>query len=139
MKKKTILIIGLLLTLFLTFFVSLYYQLENKNLSYKNSVKKQQEKMNYEKTLKEDLVNPILILTKDKITVYKGDDINYMSFVKTATDNLEGDLKSKVKYNKINTQKIGEYNIEYEVKDKASNLTKAKLKVIVKEKPNFKY
>jgi len=139
MKRKTILIISLLLTLFLTFFISLYYQLEKKNYNLKFLNEEQREKENYQKTLKEDLVPPILILTKDKITVYKGDEINYMSFVKTATDNLEGDLKSDVKYKKINTDKIGEYFVEYEVKDIASNVTKAKLKVIVKEKPNFKY
>lgn len=97
------------------------------------------EKEKEEKMLLDDQVAPILILTQDKLNVYQGDEINYKSFIKEASDNLEGDLTKNVKYEEIDTTKIGEYFIEYEVIDKASNITKAKLQIIVKEKPNFKY
>lgn len=99
----------------------------------------QKEKEQYEAMLKADEVAPILILTQDKITLYQGDELNYKSFVKEASDNLEGDLTDKVIYEELDINKVGEYVVEYEVRDTASNVTKAELQVIIKEKPNFKY
>lgn len=99
----------------------------------------QEEKEKYEAMLKADEVAPILILTQDKITIYQGDEINYKSFIKEASDNLEGDLTSKIKYEKIDTKKAGEYYIDYEISDTASNVTKARMQVVIKQKPNFKY
>lgn len=99
----------------------------------------QAEKEKYEEMLKSDEIAPILILTQDKISMYKGDELNYLAFVREASDNLEGDLTSKVKHEELDTNKIGEFYINYEVSDTASNVTKARLLVIIKEKPNFKY
>ena len=87
----------------------------------------------------QDEIAPILILNQDKIIVYQGDEINYISFIKEASDNLEGDLTSKVICPTLTSGEVGEYYVDYEVSDSASNVTKARLKVIVKEKPNFKY
>ena len=98
----------------------------------------QQEKLQREDTLKRDIISPILILKQDKLIMYQGDDINYQSFVKEATDNLEGDLTSKVKYTEIDTNKVGEFYIDYEVSDSASNTIKARMLVIIREKPNLK-
>lgn len=98
----------------------------------------QQEKLQREDTLKRDIISPVLILKQDKLIMYQGDDINYQSFVKEATDNLEGDLTSKVKYTEIDTNKVGEFYIDYEVSDSASNTIKARMLVIIREKPNFK-
>ena len=67
------------------------------------------------------------------------DEINYKSFIKEASDNLEGDLIERVKYNELDVSKIGEFVVNYEVSDKALNTTKIELQVIIKEKPNFKY
>lgn len=89
--------------------------------------------------LMQDEIAPILILNQDKIMVYQGDEINYISFIKEASDNLEGDLTSKVICPTLTSSEVGEYYVDYEVSDSASNVTKARLKVIVKEKPNFKY
>lgn len=97
------------------------------------------ERIKYEEMLKSDEIAPVLILTQDKITMYQGDELNYKSFIKEASDNLEGNLTEKVKYQEIDVNKVGEYTIEYEISDTASNTTKAELQVIVKEKPNFKY
>ncbi|MBP3920135.1 MAG: DUF5011 domain-containing protein [Bacilli bacterium] len=97
------------------------------------------ERIKYEEMLKSDEIAPVLILTQDKITMYQGDELNYKSFIKEASDNLEGDLTEKVKYQEIDVNKVGEYTIEYEISDTASNTTKAELQVIIKEKPNFKY
>ena len=97
------------------------------------------EQAKYEEMLKADEIAPILILTQDKVTMYQGDELNYKSFVKEASDNLEGDLTEKVRYNELDINQTGEFVVEYEVSDTATNTTKAELQVIIKEKPNFKY
>lgn len=97
------------------------------------------EKQKYEEMLKADEIAPILMLTQDKVIMYQGDELNYKSFIKEASDNLEGDLTEKVKYNELDINEIGEFVIEYEISDTALNTTKAELQVIIKEKPNFKY
>lgn len=52
-------------------------------------------------------------------------------------DNCDLDIKDKVKINNnVNTNKIGEYEIIYTVKDKANNLEKVTRKVKVSEKNN---
>ena len=51
---------------------------------------------------------------------------------------MEGDLTDRVKYTKIDTSKTGEFYVDYEVSDSASNVIKARLLVIIREKPNFK-
>lgn len=97
------------------------------------------EKQKYEEMLKADEIAPILMITQDKVIMYQGDELNYKSFIKEASDNLEGDLTEKVKYNELDINEIGEFVIEYEISDTALNTTKAELQVIIKEKPNFKY
>ena len=114
----------------------------NKNVIQRNLEMMEQEeieKEKYEEMLKSDEVSPILILTQDKLVVYQGDEIDYKSFIKEASDNLEGNLIERVKYNELNINEIGEFVVSYEVSDRALNTTKAELQVIIKEKPNFKY
>ena len=93
---------------------------------------------NIKEMLKQDLISPVLILKQDKLIMYQGDELNYKSFIKEATDNLEGSLTDRVKYTKIDTSKTGEFYVDYEVSDSASNVIKARLLVIIREKPNFK-
>ncbi|MBQ6324305.1 MAG: hypothetical protein IJI22_05695 [Bacilli bacterium] len=97
------------------------------------------EKEKYEEMLKADEIAPILILSQDKVIMYQGDELNYKSFIKEASDNLEGDLTDKVKYNELDINQVGEFVVDYEISDTALNITKAELQVIIKEKPNFKY
>lgn len=97
------------------------------------------EKEKYEEMLKADEIAPILILSQDKVIMYQGDELNYKSFIKEASDNLEGDLTDKVKYNELDINQVGEFVVDYEISDTALNTTKAELQVIIKEKPNFKY
>ena len=138
MKKKTMLVI-FILCLLMCNFLSIYFMYRKNQREIEQNKKEIKQEETYQETLKHDNVPPVLILKKDKITVYQDEEINYLSFIKSATDNLEGDLITKVKYDKVNTKKTGEYTIEYVVEDSAFNITKAKLKVIVKNKPNYKY
>ena len=137
--KKGKMIFLMILTIIICITIPIFL---NKNvIQRKLEIAKQEEieKEKYEEMLKSDEVAPILILTQDKLVMYQGDEINYKSFIKEASDNLEGNLIERVKYNELDVNKIGEFVVSYEVSDKALNTTKIDLQVIIKEKPNFKY
>lgn len=135
-KKKTIIIA--IIVIILCSLVPLILNYNVANRIEKNKSEEQQEQAKQRQILEQDEVAPILILTQDKITIYQGDEINYELFIKEASDNLEGDITSKVTYEKVDTNKVGEYYIDYEVSDTANNVTKARFQIIVKEKVNFK-
>ena len=135
-KKKTIIIA--IIVIILCSFVRLILNYNVANRIEKNKSEEQQEQAKQRQILEQDEVAPILILTQDKITIYQGDEINYELFIKEASDNLEGDITSKVTYEKVDTNKVGEYYIDYEVSDTANNVTKARFQIIVKEKVNFR-
>ena len=137
--KKGKMIFLIILTIIICITIPIF--LNKSVIQRKLEIAKQEEleKEKYEEMLKSDEVAPILILTQDKLVVYQGDEIDYKSFIKEASDNLEGNLIERVKYNELNINEIGEFVVSYEVSDRALNTTKAELQVIIKEKPNFKY
>ena len=137
--KKVKMIFLMILTIIICITIPIF--LNKSVIQRKLEIAKQEEieKEKYEEMLKSDEVAPILILTQDKLVMYQGDEINYKSFIKEASDNLEGNLIERVKYNELDVNKIGEFVVSYEVSDKALNTTKIDLQVIIKEKPNFKY
>ncbi len=137
--KKGKMIFLMILTIIICITIPIF--LNKSVIQRKLEIAKQEEleKEKYEEMLKSDEVAPILILTQDKLVMYQEDAINYKSFIKEASDNLEGNLIERVKYNELDVNKIGEFVVSYEVSDKALNTTKIDLQVIIKEKPNFKY
>lgn len=135
-KKKTIIIAIVVIVLCSLVPLILNYNVANRIEKHKSEEQQEQERQ--QEILEQDEVAPILILTQDKITIYQGDEIDYESFIKEASDNLEGDITSRITYEKVDTNKVGEYYINYEVSDTANNVTKARFQVIVKEKLNFK-
>ena len=137
--KKGKMIFLMILTIIICITIPIF--LNKSVIQRKLEIAKQEEieKEKYEEMLKSDEVAPILILTQDKLVMYQGDEINYKSFIKEASDNLEGNLIERVKYNELDVNKIGEFVVSYEVSDKALNTTKIDIQVIIKEKPNFKY
>lgn len=137
--KKGKMIFLMILTIIICITIPIF--LNKSVIQRKLEIAKQEEieKEKYEEMLKSDEVAPILILTQDKLVMYQGDEINYKSFIKEVSDNLEGNLIERVKYNELDVNKIGEFVVSYEVSDKALNTTKIDLQVIIKEKPNFKY
>lgn len=137
MKKKKLWIL-LIVVLFVCSLTSVLFNYKNIKRNIEIAKEEQVEKERKEEILKQDLISPILILKQDKLIMYQGDELNYKSFIKEATDNLEGDLTDRVKYTKIDTSKTGEFYVDYEVSDSASNVIKARLLVIIREKPNFK-
>ena len=137
MKKKKLWIL-LIVVLFVCSITSVLFNYKNIKRNIERAKEEQVEKERKEEMLKQDLISPVLILQQDKLIMYQGDELNYKSFIKEATDNLEGDLTDRVKYTKIDTSKTGEFYVDYEVSDSASNVIKARLLVIIREKPNFK-
>ena len=136
-KKKSIVL--LVVVIIICSGISLYFNHQRIKKNQEIAAQEEAERLKEEAVFIEDSVSPILILSQDKIVSYKGDEINYLSFVESATDNLEGDLIDKVQYNEIDINKIGEYDVTYKVQDRASNITEATLHVVIREKPNFKY
>lgn len=136
-KKKSIIL--LVVVIIICSGISLYFNHQRIKKNREITAQEEAERIKKEAVYLEDSVPPVLILSQDKIVAYKGDELNYLSFVESVTDNLEGDLIKKIKYNEIDVNKIGEYDVTYKVQDKASNVTEATLHVIIREKPNFKY
>ena len=137
MKKKKLWIL-LIVVLFVCSLTSVLFNYKNIKRNIEIAKEEQVEKERKEEMLKQDLISPVLILKQDKLIMYQGDELNYKSFIKEATDNLEGDLTDRVKYTKIDTSKTGEFYVDYEVSDSASNVINARLLVIIREKPNFR-
>ena len=134
-KKLLILLVGVFISCTLVSFFFKNQKSQREEIKVKEQVKEEQHQ---QEVLKSDIIVPSLILTQDKLIMYQGDQINYASFVEEASDNLEGDLKDKVTYKEIDTSKLGEQFVEYEVSDTAGNIAKAILQVIIRENPSFK-
>lgn len=134
-KKLIILLVAVFISCSL---VSVFFRnqkSQREDIKVKEQISNEQHQ---QEVLKSDIIVPNLILTQDKLIMYQGDQINYASFVEEASDNLEGDLKDKVTYKEIDTSKLGEQFVEYEVSDTAGNIAKAILQVIIRENPSFK-
>lgn len=80
-----------------------------------------------------DLTLPIITLTGSDVSIFVGESFRDPGYV--ASDNYDGDLTSKVVINhNIDTSKMGEYEVNYEVSDTNGNKISANRKVFVKEK-----
>lgn len=81
-----------------------------------------------------DDVTPVIVLKESAVTVDNGAKLNLKDYIDSATDNVDGDLKEKVKYNSIDTNTVGNYTVNYEVDDSAGNHGTCSMYVSVKEK-----
>lgn len=84
-----------------------------------------------------DTLAPILELTNDYIEIFVGDEIDYLSYVSKAEDDVEGDIKTNVEYNEIDTSIIGEQKIIYHVSDSSKNETIKELVVNIRQKEDI--
>lgn len=127
-KKRNLIIITSLLFVFFFTLGIIYYLSLTEKLS--KDVPIQKEVME-----QKDEESPILELTDTEIKIQVNNDIDYRSYIKSAIDEVDGDLKEKVQYSKIDNSKIGEYKILYYVFDSSNNVSQAFLKVIIEEPP----
>lgn len=80
----------------------------------------------------EDLSGPTITLSKSSVSFETGKSFDAKSYLKSAIDNKDGNITSKVKISgSVNNKKVGKYTITYSVTDKAGNTTKKTLKVEV--------
>lgn len=124
MNKKIAIIILISFIVFSSIITNLIHRATTNQLTPNQEIK--------EETLIDDEA-PNLVLKESDIVIYQNDVLNYESMIIEATDNVDGDLTSFVEHNEIDTTNIGEYEIEYKVKDSSENETKQILKVLVKE------
>lgn len=92
------------------------------------------------KIIIEDDIKPNITLTGNRV-IYLEEGESYQELGYQAVDNNDGDLTKKVKIkNKVNTNKVGNYNIVYKVQDKAGNKEKVTRTIVVTTKvdPNIK-
>lgn len=79
-----------------------------------------------------DLSAPKIKLSKSSVTISKGKHFNPKSYLVSAIDNKDGNVKSKVKIsNPVRTNRAGKYTVTYTVSDQAGNVSKEQLKVTV--------
>ena len=77
-----------------------------------------------------DTVAPELVLDEEKTIVAIGENYKVKA---TATDDIDGDITSKIQHTDIDTSKAGEYEVTVFVADNAGNKTEKIQKVIVRE------
>ena len=79
-----------------------------------------------------DIEAPKLSLKKSSVQITKGKSINLKDYIKSATDNKDGNIKSDVKIQgSANTKKTGKYTIKYVATDEAGNSSSKSLTVWV--------
>lgn len=78
-----------------------------------------------------DITGPNITLKTNKVTVYKGDSIDLASYLISAVDNSDGDMKAKVSYNTIDTSSTGLKTVIYSATDSLGNKSEARLDVDV--------
>lgn len=84
------------------------------------------------KVIVDDISGPNITLSKTSVSFEKGKSFNAKSYLKSAIDNKDGNITSKVKISgSVNTNKVGKYTVTYSVSDNAGNTTKKTLKVEV--------
>lgn len=127
-RRNFIIVISFLFALILGLF--LFNKLANTKI---DNDEEQVKKENVKEEI--DITPPILTLNNESIEITEGDKIDYKSYIKSAIDDVDGDITDKVLYFEIDSAKIGESEIVYYVLDNSNNMAQARLKVLVKEKP----
>lgn len=125
-KRKRMIIIAVILVFILLMSLYLYFRFNNTSSPEVEKIK--------EEVIIKDEVAPIIKLKANNIEITKGDDIGYLDYIESVTDDKDGDLIDKVKYQEIDTSIIGEQSIIYSVSDNSGNSSQEILSVLIKEK-----
>ncbi len=68
-----------------------------------------------------DTQAPTISLSKSEVTVNAGESLDLSKYLSSATDNKDGDLKSKVSIPSVSTSRAGTYTATYSVSDSEGN------------------
>ncbi len=74
---------------------------------------------------------PIIEVVSEDVTISQNANIDYSKFLKSATDEEDGDLTSNVTHNDIDSTKIGTQNIVYSVTDSDGNTATKTVRVTI--------
>lgn len=86
---------------------------------------------------KKDEIRPVLELEKYSDELEENSEIEYEKYIKSAIDDIDGDITDKVQFNRIDTSKIGIFDIVYYVFDSSNNMSQKTLQITIvkKEEP----
>ena len=76
-----------------------------------------------------DLSAPVITLKESSITISAGDSVDFSSYIVSAIDNKDGDVRAKVSIDAPDTSKAGNKTATYTVIDEAGNRASASLSV----------
>lgn len=127
-KRKRMIIISIIVLFFILITGLILY------FHFNNTSSTELEEKPKEEVIVKDEEAPIIKLKIEELELTKGDDINYIDYVESVIDKVDGNLIDELKYEEIDTSIVGEQSIVYSVNDKSGNTSQAILKVIVKEK-----
>ncbi len=127
-KRKRMIIISIIVLFFILIAGLILY------FHFNNTSSTELEEKPKEEVIVKDEEAPIIKLKIEELELTKGDDINYIDYVESVIDKVDGNLIDELKYEEIDTSIVGEQSIVYSVNDKSGNTSQAILKVIVKEK-----
>lgn len=127
-KRKRMIIISIIVLFFILIAGLILY------FHFNNTSSTELEEKPKEEVIVKDEEPPIIKLKIEELELTKGDDINYIDYVESVIDKVDGNLIDELKYEEIDTSIVGEQSIVYSVNDKSGNTSQAILKVIVKEK-----
>lgn len=80
-----------------------------------------------------DLSAPVITLKESSITINAGDTVDFNSYIASAVDNKDGDVRAKVTVSAPSTDKAGTKSATYTVVDEAGNSSSAALKVKINQ------
>ena len=78
-----------------------------------------------------DITGPEIVLSTNKVSLDKGAQVDLKSYITSAVDNLDGDMKDKITFNTIDTSTTGNKTVTYTGMDTAGNKTEVQLQVEV--------
>lgn len=78
-----------------------------------------------------DITGPEIVLSKNKVSLDKGAQVDLKSYITSAVDNLDGDMKDKITFNTIDTSTTGNKTVTYTGVDATGNKTEVQLQVEV--------
>lgn len=126
-KKRNIIIIIIALLFIISLIIVINFPKGNEPMTPNVEQPKEEMEIDNEK--------PVLELTVDNIDIEINQELDYKAYIKVAKDNVDGDLKDKVMFNKIDVSKVGLFEVVYYVFDSSNNMTQAILTINIKEPP----
>lgn len=80
-----------------------------------------------------DISAPALKISKSKVTIDLGTNVDLKSYIVSATDNKDGDVTAKINVGNVNLSTAGTKTVTYSVSDASGNVATSTLTIVVNE------